>query len=109
MLVMGVVELVALDSEHAVVGITTAIFFMAYAVGLALAARGLARARSWARAPLLLAQLIQLGLAWSFRGGGTTWVVVLLAVPACFVAVVLLMPTTTEALYGGSRDDEPAG
>jgi hypothetical protein len=100
--VMGVVELASFNSAHAVVSVTTAIFFLLYAVALGLAGRGLANARSWTRAPLVLAQLIQLGLAWSFVGGGTAWIAVLLAVPAVFVTVVLFTPATTEALYGGS-------
>ena len=51
----------------------------------------------WARAPLLLSQLIQLGLAWSFHGSNTDWISVVLAVPALFVTVVLLLPRTTAA------------
>jgi len=102
---MGVVELVSLDSDRLVVGVTTTIFFLVYAVGLALAARGLARVRSWSRAPLLLAQLIQIGLAWSFHGTHTDWVAGLLAVPATFVAVVLVLPSTTVALYGPPGQD----
>ena len=100
---MGIVEIVSLDSDRLAVGLTTTVFFVLYAAGLATCARALAMLRSWARAPLLLAQLIQLGLAWSFVGSSTTWVAVLLAVPAVFVAVVLVLPATAEVLYGPSR------
>jgi hypothetical protein len=105
---MAVVEVASLASDRLVIGITTTLFFLVYALGLVLAARALARLRSWARAPLLLAQLIQLGLAWNFLGPSTNWVAVLLAVPALFVAAMLVLPATTVALYGApQRDDAP--
>jgi len=100
LLVMAVVEIASLDSNRLAVGLTTTVFFAVYAIGLACCALALARARSWARAPLLLAQLIQLGLAWSFFGSSTALVAVLLAVPAVFVAVVLVLTATAEVLYG---------
>src|SRR6478752_3541050 len=77
LLALAVVELATLSSSRAAVGVTTTIFFLIYAAGLALAARALAAAHSWARAPLVLTQLIQLGLAWSFLGSGTEWVAAL--------------------------------
>ena len=105
---MGVVEIVSLDSDRLVVGVTTTVFFLVYALGLAVAAVALSRSRSWARAPLLLAQLIQLGLAWSFHGTSTDWVSALLAVPALFVAVILVLPSTAQVLYGVSRGNDAA-
>jgi hypothetical protein len=105
LLVMAIVEIASLDTDRLAVGLTTTLFFVFYAAGLAVCARGLARARSWARAPLLLAQLIQLGLAWSFFGSSTAWVAVLLAVPAVVVAAILVLPATAEVLYGPSGRD----
>jgi hypothetical protein len=107
LLVMAIIEIATLASDRLVVGITTTVFFLGYAIGLALAAVGLARAHSWARAPLMLSQLIQLGLAWSFHGPGTDWVAVLLAGSAAVVAVVLILPSTTTTLYGGPRAGQP--
>ncbi len=107
---MGVVEIVSLDTGRLALGVTTAVFLFVYAAGLALAGLGLARARSWARAPVVLSQLIQLGIAWSFYGGSTTWVALLLAVPAAVVVVISVRPSTTSALYGDApRDDAAAG
>lgn len=100
LLVLAGVEVTHAASGRAVIGVTTAIFFALYAVALALAGRGIARGRSWARAPIVLAQLIQLGLGWSFYGPGTYWVTALLGVPALFALIVLLLPSTTVALYG---------
>jgi len=107
--VLAVIEIATLDSERLVVGVTTTVFFVLYAVGLAVAAVGLARARSWSRAPLMLSELIQLGLAWSFHGPGTESVAALLAVSAIFVIVVLLLPSTTTALYGDRGAGGPTG
>lgn len=102
----GVAELVGVDRDHPSVAVTTAVFFFLYAVGLALAARGLFRLRSWGRGPVVLAQLIQLGVAWSFRGGQTNWVALLLAVPAVGVLAVLVAPSTAAILYGGRASEE---
>ena len=75
-------------------------------------ARALLAAQSWSRSPIVLTQLIQLGVAWSFAGGDTRWVSVVLAIPALGVLVAMLMPSTTEALYGRRSRwdfDESAG
>ncbi len=107
---LGVVEVISLDSDRLVLGVTTTVFLFVYAGGLGLAGLGIARARSWARAPVVLSQLIQLGLAWSFLGGGTTWVAILLALSAAAVVVILVMPGTNAALYGATPpDDVPTG
>lgn len=95
----GIAELTRLDSDRPSVALTTGAFFALYGVGLALAARGLWRLRSWARGPVVLAQLIQLGVAWSFYGNDTDWVALLLAVPAIGTLFVVLAPATTALLY----------
>ncbi len=50
----------------------------------------------------MLAQLLQLGVAWSFRGGDTTWVAICLAVVAVIVLAGILHPQSVDAL-----SDEP--
>jgi peptidoglycan/LPS O-acetylase OafA/YrhL len=101
---LAVAELFALDSDRLSLGITNAIFFSAYGAALAFAGWGLSRVRRWSRGPIVLAQLIQLGVAYSFRGGSTTWVAIVLAVVAIAVLVVILSPSSTEALYGIRSD-----
>jgi hypothetical protein len=82
-----------LSSELAIVG-----FFAIYGGGLIFCGWQLSRVRTWARGPVLLAQLIQLGVAWSFWGGGTTWVAISLGVVALIVLAGLLHPQSIDAL-----------
>lgn len=98
----GVAELFALDSSRAVMGVTTSLFFLVYGAGLVVCAWFMARLSSWARSPVVMAQLIQLGVAWSFRGGESTLVAVALALVALVVLVGTFHPASLRAL--GSDD-----
>ncbi|MFL6159024.1 MAG: hypothetical protein ACJ72D_23295 [Marmoricola sp.] len=102
--VFGIVEALNTHSSRAVMGVTTSLFFVVYGAGLLVCARGLSRAQSWGRGPVLISQLIALGLAWNFRSGGTWPISVLLAVPAVAVLVAMLHPTTLAALDGPPLD-----
>ena len=82
LLLFAVLELANLASGRVTMGCHHGRFFLAYGVGLLVCAWALSRGQSWARSPVVLAQLIQLGVAWSFRGGGTTGVAIALAVVA---------------------------
>jgi hypothetical protein len=97
---LGLGELLSLHASRLVLGLTTAAFYVAYGVALAACAVGLLRARRWSRAPLVLTQLIALGVASSFARGATLGVGLVLAAVALVVLVVLLLPSTT-ALTGG--------
>jgi hypothetical protein len=99
----GLVQLGALTASRATMGVTTTVFFVAYGVGLGACAWGLRRRVSWARAPVVLAQLIQLGVAWSFRGGATTVVAVVAATLGVLVLAGIFHPASLAAL----ADDEP--
>ena len=96
--IFGLSEAVSLDSDRLVMGLTTALFFLAYGAGLLACAWGMNAIRPWSRGPVLLAQLIWLGLAWNFRGGETTVVAVVLAVVAAIVLAGLLHPRSIDAL-----------
>ena len=98
MLVLAVVELASFSTTRVALGVTTAAFFAGLAVALGLCARGLARVDSWARSPVVVAQLLQLLMAWSFRGGATTAVSIGLAVFALVVLACVLHPASTRAL-----------
>ena len=101
---LALAELVNISAVRVTMGASTAVFFLMYAAGLALCAWFLTRLAPWARAPVILTQLIQLGLAWSFLGGDTTLVAVALAAVAVVVLVGVLHPASTRALI-----DDPTG
>lgn len=94
----GVLELASLSAGRVTMGLTTAVFFAAYGAFLVFCAGQLLRRESWARGFVAMAQLVQLGVAWSFRGDGTTWVAVALAVVALVTGAGLLHPASVAAL-----------
>jgi len=102
----GIGEAVHITSDRVVMGVTTSIFFVAYGAAMMVCAWGLNRLRTWARGPVLLAQLILLGLAWSFREGDTLPVAIGLAVPAVIVLVGMLVPSSVDALEHGPRSED---
>jgi len=98
MVLLAVLEVGNLASNRLTMGLTTSLFFAVYGVGLLFCAWQVARGQSWARSPLVLAQLLQLGVAWSFRGGDTTWVAIALAVVAVVTLAGFLHPQSIDAL-----------
>lgn len=94
----AVLELLALTGGRVTMGLTTAAFFAAYGVMLLVSGRAILAGRSWGRGPVVFAQLVWLGVAWSFRGGETTWVAVSLAVMAAVTIAGLLLPASMAAL-----------
>ena len=103
LVLFGLADLVAISGARLAMGLTTVVFFLIYGAGLAWCAWRLTRLDSWARAPLVLAQLIQLGVAWSFRGGDSTPVAVALALLALLVMAGVFHPASLDAL----REDGP--
>lgn len=101
---LGAAELASLRSSRLAMGLSTAVFFVAGSLGLGLCAWGLARARRLARGPVLMTQLVALGLAWNLRAGETRPVAAALAVVAVVVLAAMLQPTSVAAL----EEDDPA-
>lgn len=106
LLVLGVLELASLQSTRLTMGVTTTVFFLAAAAGLMWCAWSLWKARRWARGPVVMAQLIQLGLAWNFRDAPTTFVAIGLAVAGLVVIAGLLHPATTRVLEEEAPHEE---
>ena len=96
--VLAVLEVVALDSGRLTMGITTGLFFLVLGVGLLLCAWGLFRVGSWARGPVVAIELIGVLLSFSFWGGETTLVAVVILLVSVAVLVAVLHPASTRAL-----------
>jgi hypothetical protein len=84
----------------AVMGVGVAVLMACFGLLLLLVARGVYLGRRWSRGPAVATQLILLPIAWSFRGGATTWVSITLAVLAIAVLVGVLHPRSTAAFVG---------
>ena len=105
LLALGVGVLVSVSGDRIVSGLTSAVFFGLSAAGLAFSGWGLGQLRRWSRSPIVMTQVIQLGVAWSFYGDDTVWVAAVLAPIALGVLLAVLNRSTTELLYG--RADDP--
>jgi uncharacterized membrane protein (DUF2068 family) len=99
--VFGVSAALSMQRNRIVVGAGTAALMMGYGALLASAAWGLWRGRRWSRGPTIATQLIHLPVAWSFVGGQTTWLALLLATMSVLTLICLLVPSST-ALFAGS-------
>lgn len=95
---LAVAEAASLTAGRLGMGATTAAFFASYGLGLLVCARALWSARTWARGPVLLTQLLGLGLAYSFHGGETAALAWLLLATSLLALVGLLHPASLRAL-----------
>ena len=59
------------------------------------------RGRRWSRAPAIATQIIQLPVAWSLRGGETTWFAALLGAVSLTGLVCLLLPRSPRVFTAG--------
>jgi hypothetical protein len=87
-----------LERSRLEMGVTTVGFFLVYAGFLAFCAWRLLRLQSWARAPVVLAQLIQVMVGVSFWGGATTAVGVALVVVGSLALLGVFHPASVAAL-----------
>ena len=102
--VYGLLELFSVSPGRVTMGLTTAVFFAAYGALLVFCGWQLTRRSAWARGPVLLAQLIQLGLAWNFRDGDTLPVAIGLALVSVVVLAGLFHPASMRALDQALED-----
>ena len=98
----GVIAATDIHRNRIVVGAGTAVLMVGYGALLAAAARGVWRGRRWSRGPTVATQLIQLPVAWSFIGGQTTWLALLLATASVVTLICLLLPSST-AIFAASN------
>lgn len=103
-LALSVFQLPELVGPKLAMNATTFAFFVIYGLFLLACAWQLLRLRSWARAPVVLAQVFQIILGAEFWGGWSSWTS-LVAVSAVLVAVVALAglfhPASVRALAAG--------
>ena len=104
LLVCAVLVIANIGGGLATMGVTSAIFFLACAAGLGACAWGLWGLQSWARAPIVLAQAIALGLAWDSRHSSPVLAIVL-GVLAVVGLVSVFHPRSIEALSGADNPD----
>jgi hypothetical protein len=90
--------------SRAALGVGVAILMAGFGLVLLAVARGVFRGKRWSRGPAVATQLILLPIAWSFKGGGTTWVSVVLAVLAIAVLVGVLHPRSTAVFVQPAAD-----
>ncbi|MFD1860476.1 hypothetical protein EHW97_12990 [Aeromicrobium camelliae] len=86
---LAVADLVHLGDDRVGLGIGIALVLLVLGAGLIAAAVGVALARQGARGPVLVAQLIALGMAWNLRNAGGDVVSWLLPVLVASAVVVL--------------------
>ena len=98
LVMLGILEVASSSSSRLALAITTTVFFVGYGVALGFCAWSAYRGSSWARSPIVLTQLIQLGVAWSFRGDPTTLLAIGLTVVALIVIAGILHPASVEYL-----------
>lgn len=104
LLVYAVLEVGHATDGRVGLAVGTAIFFAVVGGGLVVCAYGLWLVNSWARSPVVVVQLITLLTAWSFVGGETTAVAVVLAVVSVATLVCLLHPRSVHALATDETD-----
>jgi len=107
-LAFGVAEIFQVRLVRAVVGVGVAAFMIGFAVLLLAAGHALLRSRRWARAPIVVVQVIMVPVGWSFRGGQTTWVAVAMIAAALLTLVLVLHPRSTRALVVQDEASDPA-
>ncbi|KRB72794.1 hypothetical protein ASE01_22395 [Nocardioides sp. Root190] len=107
LVVLAVLEFANQDDGRRSLGVSTAAFFAAYGAVLLAAAWGLLRRAGWSRGPVLLTQLIFLGIAWNVREHLA--VTIALVICAAIVLAGMLHPDTIEALETDPTADPGSG
>lgn len=101
---LAVAGLVDRVPAHVEVSVSVAVFFAAYGAGLLFCAWGLTRLEGWTRGPVLITQLIVIGIAWNARENVA--LAVGLAVVGVVAIVAMLQPASVAALLGERPDDD---
>ena len=103
-LAYAAVEIGQVQMTRAALGIGVTILMACFGLLLLLVARGVFLGKRWSRGPAVATQLILLPIAWSFRGGATTWAAIILAALAIAVLLGVLHPRSTAVFVGPPAD-----
>jgi len=95
---LGVLELASLDERRLIMGLTTAAFFVGAACGLLACAWALKTLQRWGRGPVMLAQLMCLGLAWNLWDDATRTFSIVLGVLGIVAIAGIVHPASMAAL-----------
>ena len=95
---LGVLELASLSRERLSLGVGVAVFFLGLSALVLAAARALQQGAAWGRGPVLLVQLVQLGVAWTNRSELPPLVTGLLVVTAAAAVLGIVHPASVERL-----------
>ena len=96
----GVSLIGTLEGERIVAGSTAVAFFLLFGGFLGYCAWQVYRLHSWARSPLVLAQLIQILVGASFWGGATTIIAVVAVTLGLLCLAGIFHPASLAALEG---------
>ena len=103
-LAYAALEIGQVEMTRAALGIGVTILMACFGLLLLLVARGVFLGKRWSRGPAVATQLILLPIAWSFRGGATTWAGIILAALAIAVLIGVLHPRSTAVFVGPPAD-----
>ncbi len=101
---LGVVEATSVVQERAAVAVSVSVFFAVYGVALLGCAVALTRRVGWVRGPVLISQLLQLGIAWNLRDAPLLAVV--LALAALLTLAGMLSPASIEVLMPRAEESD---
>lgn len=101
--VVGITEWAVIDKDKPLVGLSTGLFFVAFSAFLGFCAWRIWLLHSWARAPIVMTQLIQIPVAISFWGGEwTNAVTVVMLLLSAIVLAGIFHPQSLTALENGA-------
>ncbi len=101
LVIYGLSLLPSMDGERLALGASTVLFFAVYGGFLGYCAAQLYRLRSWARPPVVLAQLMQILVGASFWGGSTSVIAIVAVATAVLAIAGVFHPASIAAVEQG--------
>jgi len=99
----GAYEFTQVQPGRVMTGVITGVLLILWGLGLAAGGYAMLAGRMAARGPVAAAEIIQVPTAWSFLGGQTTWVAILMGITSLAILVLVVLPQSTRH-FTGSRE-----